>query len=437
MDDVDDVDGVVAPEPGRLRRTADDEGTPCGSGLSPLGPRAAVGDAARLAAVRSYGLEGHDGGADLQAVIQYLADTLHAPMAVVNLVGPDRQCYPVEYGVGAPESNVSDEVSFCAHVVDQRAPLQVTDARDHPVFRSNPLVEAGAISAYLGVPLVDEDGYVLGALSVFDAVPREFTEAERRTLEVQVRVVRAMLSLRRRVARQQWTEKLLEAQGRALEAVVARRPLPDILDALDADVVALADVITPGQQELLQRSRDRLAGIAQEADSWRNAMERMAKEDSLTGLASRAHVTSTADSLLAGGGAVLFVDLDNFKDANDRGGHAFGDQLLARLAERLRSRVHVAVPDALVGRMGGDEFAAILPGVQQSVAEALGEELAGALVEEMLSGRRTIRVSASVGLAMNPPGTRFAEALRKADTAMYAAKESGRGRFHVLTEAAG
>ncbi len=355
----------------------------------------------------------------------------------MNLVGPDRQCYPAEYGVGAPETNVPDELSFCAHVVAQQEPLHVSDAGQHPVFGSNPLVEAGAIGAYLGLPLVDEDGYVLGTVSVFDAVPREFTDKERRTLEVQVSVVRAMLSLRRRVARQQWTEKLLEAQGRALEAVAARRPLAEILEVLDADVAALTDGTTQEQQQILSRSRDRLVGIAREADGWRSAMERMAKEDALTGLASRAHFTSAAGSLLSGGGAVLFVDLDNFKGANDRGGHAFGDQLLVRLAERFRSRVLVAVPNALVGRMGGDEFAAVLPGVQQPVAEALGRELADALVEQVLSGRRTIRVSASVGLAMNPPGTRFAEALRKADAAMYAAKESGRWQFHVLTESIG
>ncbi len=56
-----------------------------------------------------------------------------------------------------------DELSFCAYVVALRAPLQVSDALDHPVFRDNPAVAAGGIRSYLGVPLADEDGFVLGS----------------------------------------------------------------------------------------------------------------------------------------------------------------------------------------------------------------------------------------------------------------------------------
>jgi len=87
-----------------------------------------------------------------------------------------------------------------AQAVAQRAWLQVSDTLDHLVFRDNPAVAAGAIRSYLGVPLIDEDGFVLGSLGVFDDEPRAFSRAEQEPLENQVRLVRSVLSLRRKVA---------------------------------------------------------------------------------------------------------------------------------------------------------------------------------------------------------------------------------------------
>src|SRR5215212_10114972 len=100
-------------------------------------PRSAVADPARLAAISSYRLGGHAGDADLDAVVAYMARAVRAPIAIINLVGPDEQCFPAERGVGAPYSHVPDELSFCAYVVALRAPLMVPDAAEHPVFRSN------------------------------------------------------------------------------------------------------------------------------------------------------------------------------------------------------------------------------------------------------------------------------------------------------------
>src|SRR3954454_23124269 len=100
-------------------------------------PRAAVADPARLAAVASYRLGGHAGDADLDAVVAYMARAVKAPIAIINLVGPNEQCYPAEHGAGAADSQVPDHLSFCSYVVATRAPLQVADAREHPVFRDN------------------------------------------------------------------------------------------------------------------------------------------------------------------------------------------------------------------------------------------------------------------------------------------------------------
>lgn len=392
-------------------------------------PRLAVADPDRLAAIASYRLGGHVGDADLDAVVAYMARALHAPIAVINLVGPDLQCFPAEIGAGVPFSTVPDELSFCAYVVAMREPLEVTDALAHPVFAENPAVAAGAIRAYLGVPLIDEDGFVLGSLGVFDDDVRSFSGDDLDVLQIQVRLVRSVLSLRRQVTAHRWDARLLVSQGRVLEAVATGAPLDEVLDLLSTAVRDLAPDADAEQERVLAEIVDRLTTVATDADRWRRALTRVARQDPLTGLANRAHLLDAGRAALNRGGAVLFIDVDHFKEVNDRGGHAVGDQVLVRLAERLRTHLE-EVPGAVFGRLGGDEFAAVLPGVDRGTATTLGQRLVLALVDDVAVGRRHVRVSASIGLAMAQPGTPFEEALQEADQAMYGAKEGGRGRLH-------
>ncbi|WP_139220462.1 sensor domain-containing diguanylate cyclase [Trujillonella endophytica] len=394
-------------------------------------PRDAVADPARLAALASYRLGGHAGNDDLDAVVAYMARALDAPIAVINLVGPDLQCFPAEIGVGLPFTEVPDELSFCAYVVATGKPLEVRDALAHPVFAANPAVAAGAVRAYLGVPLVDEDGFVLGSLGVFDDDVRSFLGEDVEVLQVQVRLVRSVLSLRRQVAAHRWDARLLALQNRALEGVATGDPLDDVLDLVAAAVRELAPDAEPQQRLALDDTVARLSTIATEADAWRRALTRTARQDPLTGLANRGHLLATGQEALADrGGAVLFVDVDRFKEVNDRAGHAVGDQLLTRLAQRLEAGL-VEVPDAVVGRLGGDEFAAVLPGLSRDDAAAVGRRLVAELADEIEVGRRMVRVSVSIGLAMTGPTTAFAEVLAEADLAMYGAKARGRGLLHA------
>lgn len=178
-------------------------------------PRSSVRDPARLAAVNSYALAGHAHDPALDSVVRYATEILAVPMAVINLVGPDRQCYPAETGVGTSDTRIVDELSFCAYVVAERSPLVVPDARRHPVFAHNPLVVTGAVSAYLGVPLIDEDGFVLGTVSVFDSAPHEFTLADQALLQTLARLAGAALSLRRRVAARNGTRNSSPPRGPA------------------------------------------------------------------------------------------------------------------------------------------------------------------------------------------------------------------------------
>ncbi|WP_432574795.1 EAL domain-containing protein [Kineococcus sp. SYSU DK005] len=201
--------------------------------------RAAVADPARLAAVDACGLDGPGRVADLEDVVAHVARVLRAPVAAVELVRPGRHSFPAERGLRARVAELPDELSPGAHVIATGRPLSVVDARAHPVFRHHPFAARGSVRSYLGVPLSDEDGFVLGALSVADRHPRRFSVEDREVLRSQAHLVRTLLALRRRVAAHERDARLLEAQRDVLQAVAAGHPLPRVLDRLARHVEAL------------------------------------------------------------------------------------------------------------------------------------------------------------------------------------------------------
>jgi diguanylate cyclase (GGDEF)-like protein len=166
---------------------------------------------------------------------------------------------------------------------------------------------------------------------------------------------------------------------------------------------------------------------------------RLARFDSLTGLPNRAMMRQTLDeglrnaSIRQKGCTLFMIDLDRFKNVNDTLGHPIGDALLRQVADRLKS---VMGNHGQVGRLGGDEFQAVLPG---TVDIGLLESLARTLIEQVsrpyqIEGHK-VTIGASVGIAIGDPGRASADALvRNADLALYAAKAAGRGK-HCFYEA--
>jgi diguanylate cyclase (GGDEF)-like protein len=157
-----------------------------------------------------------------------------------------------------------------------------------------------------------------------------------------------------------------------------------------------------------------------------------ATTDSLSGLANRAAFRGHLQRVLArpdrrsGGQAVLFVDLDDFKDVNDTLGHAAGDELLRVVAIRLGGAVR---PGDLVARLGGDEFALLLDGLPDGeLAYTVAQRVVTALAEPVQLGTKWAHVGASVGLAPRQPDSTFESLMREADVAMYAAKGKGKNR---------
>ncbi|MDQ1565918.1 MAG: hypothetical protein QOF96_798 [Actinomycetota bacterium] len=165
--------------------------------------------------------------------------------------------------------------------------------------------------------------------------------------------------------------------------------------------------------------------------AWRFNEEQSFK-DSLTHLPNRRLFRDRVGHALARAqrrpatSAVLFVDLDKFKDVNDSLGHPAGDELLTTVAERLRVVVR---PGDTVARLGGDEFAVLAEDMAgEDDAVAMGERLLAALAVPFVLRGKELTVGASIGIAFSVPGDTVDDLLRNADVAMYKAKSDGKGR---------
>jgi diguanylate cyclase (GGDEF)-like protein len=174
-----------------------------------------------------------------------------------------------------------------------------------------------------------------------------------------------------------------------------------------------------------------LAGIAIERQ---RAMEQLvydAHHDGLTGLPNRSATVERLDTTLAGAqpedqSAVLFIDLDGLKAVNDTLGHDRADEVLREIGLRLSAAVRA---DDFAGRVGGDEFLVVAKGASHEQAAALGSRLLEA-ISEPIDGIKPTVVTASVGIAMVRGSAMDArEAIREADSAMYAAKRAGRDGY--------
>ena len=168
--------------------------------------------------------------------------------------------------------------------------------------------------------------------------------------------------------------------------------------------------------------------------------------DPVTSLPNRLHFRAEADKLLAARApdaeaAMLFVDLDRFKNVNDSLGHARGDQLLIMVANRLRVVVTAEVGDGpvarpLLARLAGDEFTIFFPEIEDSSdAERVARRIALAISEPFELHGHSVDIGASVGVAICPDhGVGIEGLMRAADIAMYRAKQQGGGRYCLFSE---
>ena len=141
----------------------------------------AVEDRDRLDALHATGLLDSDVSPSFDRLARLAAHVLHAPVALVSLVDRDRQFFKSCLGLPEPWASERESPlthSFGQHVVALRAPLIVTDARQHPVLRDNFAIRDMGVVAYAGIPLVDGGGNALGTLCVIDSQPRHWTSRQ-------------------------------------------------------------------------------------------------------------------------------------------------------------------------------------------------------------------------------------------------------------------
>ncbi|HJV06714.1 MAG TPA: EAL domain-containing protein [Chromobacteriaceae bacterium] len=164
----------------------------------------------------------------------------------------------------------------------------------------------------------------------------------------------------------------------------------------------------------------------------------LAYHDELTGLGNRHHLQRELEKEIRRAErnghsvGILFVDLDGFKQVNDTLGHGAGDQLLASIAKRLQRQLRSS---DIATRQGGDEFLLAIPDVQQPEDCAwLAENLLAIVRDPIMIQGETIRVSGSIGIALYPAdGADIPSLLKAADSAMYAAKKSGKNRYRFFS----
>ena len=188
----------------------------------------------------------------------------------------------------------------------------------------------------------------------------------------------------------------------------------------------------------LKRTNKQLEAEIAERRQAESKLNYLAYHDPLTGLANRrCFIERLEQSLLDAERngqrlAVLFVDLDQFKQVNDSLGHSVGDELLVAVAARIGDNVKLI---DMLARLGGDEFICLMESVhnERDVA-TLAEEIVDVFEQPFQLGCHELFLSTSVGISLFPgDGQSVVDLMRNADTAMYRAKAIGRGQFHFYT----
>ncbi|WP_428943134.1 cyclic di-GMP phosphodiesterase [Pantoea sp. FN060301] len=170
----------------------------------------------------------------------------------------------------------------------------------------------------------------------------------------------------------------------------------------------------------------------------RRAQERLrllANTDSITGLPNRhainQEIATALEARQEGQTGIVYLDLDNFKKVNDAYGHMFGDQLLQAVSLAILSCLE---KDQTLARLGGDEFIVLATDTSQATLEAMASRILDRLRQPFRIGLIEVYSGCSIGIAVSPQHGEDRESLiRNADTAMYTAKESGRGKYCIFS----
>jgi len=281
-------------------------------------------------------------------------------------------------------------------------------------------VEIDVLSSY--IPVRNKDKSIEGVFELYQDVTPFMAQLQRSLWWVTAGVfgVFAALYLMQYLVVRRAQRILREQEGR----IEAAR------DTLEIQVEA--------RTEELKRTNCQLEGEIAERRQAESKLNYLAYHDPLTGLANRRCFIERLEESLREAGergqrlAVLFIDLDQFKQVNDSLGHGVGDELLITVAARLSDNVRLI---DMLARLGGDEFICLMEAVRdEDDVEMVAGEIISAFDMPFRLGDQELFLSASIGISLFPgDGSSVMDLMRNADTAMYRAKAVGRGQFHFYT----
>ena len=342
---------------------------------------AALTNAQRLEAVRSTGLLDTLPEESFDRLTRLAAKLTGAPVTFVSLLDSCRDFYKSAFGLGEP-LNTTRQLSgrtFCHYPLVSGEPLVLDDVTQLPVYGDVPTVQSLGVRAYAGIPLRTEDGEVLGSFCAVDFEPRQWTERD--------------------------VEVLTELAYSAMRELRLRK--------------ALQDAETLNQQ---------LQAQVQQVDALNRALSELATTDVLTGLSNRRAfdhhlklelgIVDRRDTPLS----LLVLDVDHFKRINDTHGHETGDKVLQAIAQVLAGCARAI---DMIARVGGEEFAVILPNTDAGGALEVAQRMRIAVAQAHCAGHQ---VTISVGSATLQSHEDATSLFSRADAALYAAKAAGRNR---------
>lgn len=429
-------------------------------------------------------------------ITRIAAHTLGMPIALITLLDADRQWFKAKIGVDISET--PREHAFCAHTICHNEILEVEDATKDQRFADNPLVlDDPNIRFYAGAPLCVNEAYNLGTLCIIDTKPRCLSADEKVLLTDLAAMVSELIELHQTSQRAiKAEERLLDAvetipdgfvlfdkddklvmcnqRYKEIYSETAEYLLPGTLfsDMIRKGVECGQYPEAIGNEEVwienrLERHRESNSTLEQQlpGDRWLRIQERRTSEggmvgfrvditqlkrqqrelsrlawtDGLTNCLNRRRFVDLVNSEISRGqrantpGALILIDIDHFKKINDVFGHAAGDQVLVELVKRWD--VELRDYDQLA-RIGGEEFAILLPQCDDNGAELVVERLLKITSDQPIRVKGVdIFTTVSAGLIMLSHGDDTVDtALARADEALYKAKRQGRNCY--VTKAA-